>query len=75
MEQRVESFVYNMLANVFNARDTADLAIEAILEADNFDTGPKAERIEDPSEWTQEKIIQRAAQIESNDGPQGDFDD
>ena len=75
MEQRVESFVYNMLANVFNARDTADLAIEAILEVNNFDTGPKARRIEDPSEWTQEKIIQRAAQIESNDGPQGDFDD
>jgi fructose-bisphosphate aldolase class II len=75
MEQRVESFVYNMLANVFNARDTADLAIEAILEANHFDTGPKARRIEDPLEWTQEKIIRRAAQIESNDGPEGDFDD
>lgn len=75
MVQRVESFVYNMLVNVFNARDTADLAIETILEADNFDPGPKAQRIEDPSEWTQEKIIQRAAQIESNEGPQGDFDD
>ena len=75
MEQRVESFVYNMLVNVFNAGDTADLAIETILEADNFDTGPKAQRIEDPSEWTPEKIIQRAQQIESNESPQGNFDD
>jgi fructose/tagatose bisphosphate aldolase len=75
MEQRVESFVYNMLVNVFNAGDTADLAIETILEAENFDTGPKAQRIEDPSEWTPEKIIQRAEQIESNESPQGNFDD
>ena len=75
MEQRVESFVYNMLVNVFNAGDTADLAIETILEADSFDTGPKAQRIEDPSEWTPEKIIQRAQQIESNESPQGNFDD
>jgi fructose-bisphosphate aldolase class II len=61
MEQRVESFIYNMLVNVFNAQDTADLAIETILEANSFDPGPKAQRIEDPSEWTPEKISQRAA--------------
>ena len=75
MVQRVESFVYNMLVNVFNASDTADLAIESILEVNGFDPGPKAQRIEDPSEWTPEKIAQRAALIESNDGPEGDFDD
>jgi fructose-bisphosphate aldolase, class II len=46
MEQRVESFVFNMLVNVFNAGDSADLAIEAILKADHFDPGPKAQRIE-----------------------------
>ncbi len=75
MEQRVESFVYNMLVNVFNARDTADLAIETILEANSFDPGPKANRIEDPEEWTPEKIAQKSALIESNDSPEGNFDD
>ena len=75
MEERVEAFVYNMLVNVFNAQDTADLAIEAILTADGYDPGPKARRIEDPQEWTAEKITQRAALIESNNGPEGDFDD
>jgi fructose-bisphosphate aldolase class II len=75
MEQRVESFIYNMLVNVFNAQDTADLAIETILETNSFDPGPKAQRMEEPSEWTSEKISQRAALIESNESPEGDFDD
>jgi fructose-bisphosphate aldolase, class II len=75
MEARVESFVYNMIANVFNAEDTADLAIAAILKAGTFDPGPKAERIVDPSEWTSEKIVQRAALIESNPDSDGNFDD
>ena len=75
MEQRVESFVHNMIVNVFNAQDTAELAIESILEANHFDPGPKARQIEDPSEWTPEKIAQRAAVIESNQGPEGTFDD
>ena len=75
MENRVEAFVYNMLVNVFNAQDTADLAIDAILTAGSFDPGPKAQRIEEPQEWTPEKIAQRAAAIESNEGPEGDFDD
>lgn len=75
MEDRVEAFVYNMLVNVFNAQDTADLAIETILEVDGYDPGPKAERIEDPQDWTAEKIAQRAELIESSDGPEGDFDD
>jgi fructose/tagatose bisphosphate aldolase len=75
MVQRVESFVYNMMVNVFNASDTADLAIDTILEVNGFDPGPKAQRIEDPSEWTPENIAQRAALIESDDGPEGDFDD
>ncbi|MGA6927301.1 MAG: ketose-bisphosphate aldolase, partial [Desulfosarcina sp.] len=75
MEQRVETFVYNMLVNVFNARDTADLAIDTILETGGFDPGPKARRIDDPSEWTSEKIVQRATSIEASQGPEGDFDD
>ncbi|MGD9106042.1 MAG: class II fructose-bisphosphate aldolase [Desulfobacterales bacterium] len=75
MVKRVEEFVYNMLVNVFNAQDSAPLAIKAILEADTYDPGPKAARIEDPSEWTPEKIIQRATTIESEKGPEGDFED
>ena len=75
MISRVEDFVYNMLVNVLNAEDTAPLAIEAILKAGSYDAGPKAEKIEDPAEWTPEKIVERAALIESDKGPEGDFDD
>jgi len=75
MAKRVEDFVFNMLVNVFNAADTAPLAIEAITDAGSYDPGPKVQRIEGPSEWTPEKIQKRAAAIESNEGPEGDFDD
>jgi fructose-bisphosphate aldolase class II len=75
MVKRVEGFIYNILVNVFNAKDTAPLAIEAILEAGTYDPGPKATRIENPEEWTPEKIIQRAASISSDKGEKGDFDD
>ncbi|RJX28061.1 MAG: ketose-bisphosphate aldolase [Desulfurivibrio sp.] len=75
MCKRVEDFVYNMLVNVFNAQDTAEPAIEAILRKGSYDPGPKAERLEDPADWTPEKIMARAATLGSDKGPQGDFDD
>ncbi len=75
MISRVEDFVYNMLVNVLNTKDTAPLAVEAILSAGSYDAAPKAERIEDPAEWTPEKIVARAAAIDSDKGPEGDFDD
>ncbi len=75
MTKGVEAFVYYMLVNVFNAKDTADLAIDLILEAGSHDPGPKMDRIEDPDQWTPEKITQRAAAISSEKGPAGDFDD
>jgi fructose/tagatose bisphosphate aldolase len=75
MAKRVEKFVYTMLVNVFNAQDTASFAIEGILEAGTYDPGPKAARIEDPAEWTPEKIVTRAASITSEKGLEGDFDD
>ena len=75
MIKRVEEFIYNMLVNVFNAKDTAPLAINTILEAGTYDPGPKASQIEDPDEWTSEKIVRRAATIVSDKGPKGDFDD
>ncbi|UCD83111.1 MAG: class II fructose-bisphosphate aldolase [Desulfobacterales bacterium] len=75
MVKRVEDFVYNMLVNVFNAENTAPLAVAAILQTGSYDAGPKAERIEDHSEWTTKKIIARAAAIQSDKGPEGDFED
>ena len=75
MAKGVEDFVYGLLTNVFNAGDTAQLAIEAILNAGSYDLGPKAERIEDPADWTKEKIHERAAGLNADKGPAGDFDD
>ena len=75
MAERVEDFVYNMLVNVLNTKDTAPLALAAILEAGSYDAGPKGHRIEDPSQWTSEQIIKRGASISSDKGPEGDFDD
>jgi hypothetical protein len=75
MVNRVESFVYNMLVNVLDAEGSASIVINDIISADTFDPGPKAERIEDPNDWTPEKIIRRASLIVSDKGPEGDFDD
>lgn len=75
MCKRVEDFVYNMLVNVFNAADSADIAKDIILQAGSHDLGGKAERIEDPQEWTKEKIIEKAKTLAVNTGPEGDFDD
>ncbi|TET83552.1 MAG: ketose-bisphosphate aldolase [Desulfobacteraceae bacterium] len=75
MAKGVEDFVYDLLTDVFNASDTAPLAIDAILKADSYDLGPKATRIEDPSEWTENQIHERASKLDVDKGPAGDFDD
>jgi fructose-bisphosphate aldolase class II len=75
MCKRVEDFVYRLLLDVFNAADTAPIAIEALLKANSYDLGPKAGRIEDPVQWTEGKIRERAALIDSDKGPAGNFDD
>ena len=75
MVKGVEDFIYELLTNVFNAGDTAPLAIEAIIESGSYDLGPKTARIEDPAEWTKEKIRERAASLNTDKGPAGDFDD
>jgi len=75
MAKRVEEFVYAMIVNVFNARDTSPLAIEAILKAGSYSPGPKAKRIEKPADWTAEKIKERAAALHADKGPQGNFED
>jgi len=71
----VEDFVYELLVDVFNAKDTADIAVDAILKAGSYDLGPKAERLEDPGRWTEEKIRKRASKLKGDKGPEGDFDD
>lgn len=75
MAARVEEFTYSMMVDVFDSRDTADIAIDLINRTDSPDPGPKAARIEDPGEWTTEKITQRARLFSTDKGPAGDFDD
>jgi len=75
MARRVEDFVHGLLVNVFNARDSAPLAIDAVLSAGSYNLGPKASRLEDPLEWTPAKIRERASAIQGDRGGAGDFDD
>jgi len=75
MAAGVEEFVYSLLTSVFNAADTAPLAIEEILKRGSFDPGPKVERLEDPAAWTTENIIEKAKTLDGDKGPAGDFDD
>ena len=75
MINRVEKFAHNMIVNVFNAADTAPLVTQAILAAESYDPGPKVVRIDDPSEWTPEKIVAKAATFASTETVEGDFDD
>ncbi len=75
MAARVEAFTYSMMVDVFNASDTADIAIDLILKAGSHNPGPKATRIEDPLEWTKEKIIERARQFSGDKGKAGNYDD
>lgn len=75
MVKRVEEFVYKLLVDVFYAGDTAPIALDLIAKAGSYDLGPKSERLEDPAEWTKEKIIERAKTLDSDKGEEGNFDD
>ncbi len=76
MEASVEDFIYDLLANCFNATDTAPLAFEAILSAGSYDLGPKASRIENPQEWSPEKIMEKAKAFQKEETqPKGNYDD
>ncbi|HEN21316.1 MAG TPA: ketose-bisphosphate aldolase [Desulfobacteraceae bacterium] len=75
MTKDVEDFVFNLLTTVFNAGDTAPIAIDAIIEAGSYDLGPKGTRIENPDEWTEPGIREKAARLNSEKGPKGNFDD
>jgi len=75
MAKRVEDFAYKMITEVFNSRDTAPLAIEAIIKANSADVGPKGSQIEDPAHWTEAQIKERAKSLAGDKGPAGNFDD
>jgi fructose-bisphosphate aldolase class II len=75
MVKEVEDFAYKMMTEVFNSQDTAPLAVEAILKAGSYDLGPKVDRIENPAEWTESKIIERASRLGGDKGHAGKFDD
>ena len=75
MSRGVEEFACKMMSEVLNGRDTAPLAVEAILKAGSFDLGPKGSRLQNPADWTDEKIVEKAGSIVSDKGPAGKFDD
>lgn len=75
MSEGVADFVQGLIEDVFDSRDTAPLAIEAILSGGSHDMGCKGRRIEDPQEWTKDKIREKAALMERDRGPAGNFDD
>lgn len=75
MAHGVEKFAYKMMTEVFNSKDTAPLAIEAILKAGSHDLGAKCTRIENPADWTETKIAERAKHIDGDKGAAGNFDD
>jgi fructose-bisphosphate aldolase class II len=75
MAKAVEDFAYGMMVNVFNGRDTAALAIDAIVKAGSYDLGPKSGCIENPADWTNEKIAAKAKTLHGSKGPEGNFDD
>ena len=71
----VEDFVHHLLVEVFNASDTAPIACDLILKAGSYDLGPKVAQFENPADWTEDKIKERAADMGTDKGPAGDFDD
>ncbi len=75
MTEAVATFVEKLLVDVFNARDTAAIALEQIVSCGSFDPGPKAERLEDPAEWTETALRARAAALTPDKGLGGNFDD
>ena len=71
----VSDFVYRLLTEVFNAKESADIALELILEKGSYDMGFKTTKKEDPADWTVEEIRKRASQFSSDHGKAGDYDD
>ncbi|WP_300462270.1 class II fructose-bisphosphate aldolase [Desulfobacula sp.] len=75
MAKGVETFVFGLLTTVFNATDTAPIVIDEIIKNNSHDPGFKAEKIESEMDWTKEKILEKATDINTDKGPKGNFDD
>lgn len=75
MAKRVEDFVYTLLVDVFNASDTADYAKNILAEAGSYDLGPKVGILELAENWSVEKIREKAVLLDTDKGPEGDFED
>jgi len=75
MAKAVEDFVHYLLVDVFNAADTAPIAYDLLLKAGSYDLGHKVEKFEDQADWTEDKIKAMAAEMDTDKGPAGDFDD
>ncbi len=75
MIEGVAAFVEDLIVDVFDSKDTAPFAVEAILREGSHDPGPKGRRMEDPKEWTEDRVREKASLIQRDRGPQGDFDD
>ncbi|HAR62495.1 MAG: hypothetical protein DKM50_02690 [Candidatus Margulisiibacteriota bacterium] len=71
----VEAFVYHLMTDVFNSTGTADYALKAIEEANGYKIARDVKVIENPADWTEDMIHARAAKLESDKGPEGNFDD
>jgi fructose-bisphosphate aldolase, class II len=75
MAADVEEFAFHMITGTLGSKSTAPIVMEEIMAAGSHDPGPKAERIERPEDWTREKAIEKASRIQSDKGPEGNFDD
>ncbi len=63
MASAVEEFALNIMKNVFNSVDTADIFMDILFEKKSFDAGNKAEVIEDIKEWSFDKIKEKALSL------------
>jgi fructose/tagatose bisphosphate aldolase len=64
--KRLENFMIMLMTDVMNSAGTADLVIDAILEAEGPDLKTKAEQIHYPADWTVDAIREKAAQLEKS---------
>ena len=63
MASAVEEFALNIMKNVFNSVNTADIFMDILFEKKSFDAGNKAEVIEDIKEWSFDKIKEKALSL------------
>ena len=75
MIQAVEDFVYMLITDVFNGHDTRDRLSRRFSRPGLTTWRPKAHRIEDPAEWTEEKIKKKGTSLASDKGPAGNYED